>query len=401
MDARSPIHVVPGRPHADGQARDGDAVRSDRRRLAIWPRIEPGGTRTLASIGPALLVAAASLAFGGSTMSKLEDAGGADPAPSSTTGSEVSEIVPPIDRFDPPPVAAPPEAPPAPPAASPPAPAPVDEREAPPMPRDSGSSLPSVPQASTPSPAPIQLAQAMTEPRRQSEDLSGSSPRSVRSVTRAVSDSIEGPRDSVLVAALAELPPPSYSAPASEESVGWMRQFGAVRSAGRQSAYPETGAPSDHTGLSFSSSPRLWWRLSEPTDDAIQVTVVDEEAIEPLLRVELPGPHAAGPASIDLARHGLRLEPGVEYRWYVGLLVDRDRPSRNPISAGAIRVVAEADSRRREVADAPAPMRGHTLAKLGIWYDAYDFFAELSRTHPDSGHLARSRDRLMDGARGR
>jgi len=204
--------------------------------------------------------------------------------------------------------------------------------------------------------------------------------------------------DEILIAALTELPSPTYQAPAGMESLGWMRQFGAVR-AGPSVATVETAAPIDHTGLTLSTSPRLWWRLSTDTPHTIQITIVDEVSIDPLLRLELPGPHEAGPHSIDLGEQSLELEPDVDYRWFVSLLVDPDRPSRNPVSAAALRVLPENDSRRTAAAQALPAERGHTLARLGLWYDSYDFFASLAQTHPDRAPLIRYRERMMEVAR--
>jgi hypothetical protein len=194
------------------------------------------------------------------------------------------------------------------------------------------------------------------------------------------------------------MPLPRYVSPAQPQSQGWSRSFGAVRS-GKLGTRVEAVAPGDHTGLSFSASPRLWWRLDGPTEHSIQLTIVDDNSIDPILRVDIPGPHPAGLNAIDLSQKNLQLEPGIDYRWFVALLVDPDRPSRNPISEGAIRVVEDADSRRNSVAEAGSPTRGHSLAEQGIWYDAYDFFSVLAVEHPESEAIGRHRDRLIEIAR--
>jgi hypothetical protein len=244
------------------------------------------------------------------------------------------------------------------------------------------------------SPAPRQLAQAeggLEEP------VTPSAAGAARVEGASESAASEGVAEEMLLAALTELPLPSYAAPAESGSVGWMRQFGAVRGAG-DDVTVETRAP-NHVGLTLSSAPRLWWQVSGATEHAVEVTVVDDEAIDPILRQEIAGPQQAGLHSIDLAAYGVELSPGVEYRWFVSLVVDRDRPSRNPVSAGAIEVIPAGDSRREAVEQTAAAERGHTLAKLGLWYDAYDFFAGLSRAHPELAPLAQHRERMMELAR--
>ncbi len=263
------------------------------------------------------------------------------------------------------------------------------------------------------SPEPAQLAGEGLDPSSQA----GSPPRDARQQESEVpteeaperiadaaqpegppEEAVAGPDDEILIAALTELPSPTYQAPAGMDSLGWMRQFGAVR-AGPSSATIETAAPIDHTGLTLSTSPRLWWKLSADTPHPVQITIVDEVSIDPLLSVELPGPHEAGSHSIDLEDQDIELEPGVDYRWFVSLLVDPDRPSRNPVSAAALRVLPENDLRRRAAAQASPAERGHTLARLGLWYDSYDFFASLAQAYPDRTPLIRYREQMMEVAR--
>jgi hypothetical protein len=205
----------------------------------------------------------------------------------------------------------------------------------------------------------------------------------------------EAPREEMLLAALDDLPPPAFALPPGARVQAWLDQYGPIRS-GAGGETIEALAPIDHVGLTLERSPHLWWRLDAPTDRGIQITIADEEAIEPVLRTVLPGPHGEGLHDVDLAALGVKLEPGIEYRWFVALLVDPERPSRNPTSAGAIRVLAAEDDRRQAIARAAPHARGHTLAELGIWYDAFDFFAALARQNPDAEWLAEDRDRLVE-----
>lgn len=167
-------------------------------------------------------------------------------------------------------------------------------------------------------PTPIEVAQAEPAP----------APAPTKPATDAApvpEPAAEAKPDEVLLAAVSALPPPDYASPEGGDSVVWMRQFGAVRSAPNE-ARVAARAPRDHTGLTLSSSPRLWWFLDQATDHPVQVTIVDGESIDPLVRVELPGPHAAGLHAFDLAKHGARLTPGVDYRWFVSIVIDPDRP---------------------------------------------------------------------------
>lgn len=242
------------------------------------------------------------------------------------------------------------------------------------------------PEPAIESPPPTVIAQAVPAVPEKSEALPPTRP------------AVPKQPEEILLAAVSELPPPSYATPEGADSVVWMRQFGAVRSA-PGTAKVLARAPGDHTGLTLSRTPRLWWALDQKTDLPVQITIVDGDAIEPLVRVELPGPHAAGLHAFDLAGQGVELSPDVDYRWFVAIVVDPDRPSRNPVSAGSLRVAGASDARRASVGAADASARGNKFAELGLWYDAYDFYASLAEAHPDIAQLATYRDQLAEIAK--
>jgi hypothetical protein len=192
------------------------------------------------------------------------------------------------------------------------------------------------------------------------------------------------------------MPPPVYAAPSGAAELAWMHQFGSVRSASRGPGAPRVFAHApDHVGLTRQAAPRLWWSVSEAAPQSVTITLVDDREIDPVLEVEIAGPQLPGLASISLADHGVSLEPGIEYRWFVTLVVDADRPSRNQISAGSIKRVPLDDAAEARVDGTPPAERGHALAAQGYWYDSYDFFADLSSRHPDAVALGHHRERLL------
>lgn len=250
---------------------------------------------------------------------------------------------------------------------------------------------PSSSPAPAPAPAPVELAQARPEPTPSA--LPPSTPKPNRPAEPKPSPTPSVGRDEVVLAAVNDLPPPDYATPSGSDSLVWMRQFGAVRSAPSE-AHVAARAPRNHTGVTLSRTPRLWWSLDKATDHPIQITVDDGQSIEPLVRVELPGPHRAGLHAFDLAGRGVALSPDIDYRWFVAVVVDPDRPSRNPISVGSLRVAGSSDARRATITREDASARGNKFAELGLWYDAFDFYATLAEAHPEMERLAAYRDRL-------
>lgn len=200
--------------------------------------------------------------------------------------------------------------------------------------------------------------------------------------------------EEILLAALGELPTPAYRRPGGAASGDWMGESGPIRSGGELPRI-EVRAPAEHIGLTLRASPRLWWSLPNATELPIEILVIGEEAIEPIVSLLRPGPHEAGLHVLDLADQNVRLEPNAEYRWFVTLQVDPDRPTRNPSGVGGLRLLP-ADDPRHALVESTLPTRvGHVLAEQGLWYDAYDFFATLSQAHPENAAAAAACDRLV------
>ena len=122
----------------------------------------------------------------------------------------------------------------------------------------------------------------------------------------------------------------------------------------------------DHTGHTVSDQPSLFWHLDgvPPTGSVLVFTLVDESQIEPLIEVELESPEGAGIQRIDLAAYEVRLRPGTEYEWSVGLIVDPDERSKDPVCVGWIDRV----ERPEGLAKSGATPRAY--AENGLWYDA-------------------------------
>ncbi len=134
-------------------------------------------------------------------------------------------------------------------------------------------------------------------------------------------------------------------------------------------------------GLTTHAQPTLYWYLSDTVENRVVVTVVDEEAIDPLLELTLAAPEKSGIQALDLANLGVRLEPGRHYEWEVALIDASGDRHRDIYARGAIeRVDASADLKAKLEGRSPME-KAKVLAAAGIWYDAMD---ELSRAIANS-----------------
>jgi hypothetical protein len=130
----------------------------------------------------------------------------------------------------------------------------------------------------------------------------------------------------------------------------------------------------DHVGLTTREQPTLAWFLSADTDVPIELTLVADGSVEPVLERRLRGPLRAGIHLVDLAGYAARLEPGTTYDWYVTLVIDPAARDRDVVAGGAIQRISVPAELADELAGGEASYR--VLARNGIWYDA---IADLSR----------------------
>ena len=155
-------------------------------------------------------------------------------------------------------------------------------------------------------------------------------------------------------------------------------------------------APGDHAALTSRAQPTLYWFLSADTDQRIDITLVDDEAIDPLLEVTLPGPVHAGIHALVLSDLGLSLELGKTYHFYVSIVRDPKRRSADLLAEASIERIAASDALERELAGAERAYEPY--ARRGVWYDAMDAALSAVAAEPDDSRHARQRAALLGQA---
>lgn len=125
-----------------------------------------------------------------------------------------------------------------------------------------------------------------------------------------------------------------------------------------------------HTGYTNSASPTLHWRLDGGTAKSVIVTIIGQDAIDPVLEKEVQVDAARPVQTLDLAALGVTLTPNADYEWSVSVVPDESQRSLDAMAGGTLRFVpAPADSAAR-IASAQGVDRAVVLAETGYWYDA-------------------------------
>ncbi|HEY3067424.1 MAG TPA: DUF928 domain-containing protein [Methylomirabilota bacterium] len=172
------------------------------------------------------------------------------------------------------------------------------------------------------------------------------------------------------------------------------RVGGGTRGAGRELFVLTVLAP-DHTGLTVQEQPSLRWFVSNKTPYPVEFTVMDPRATQPLVEHRIPAPIEAGLHTIRLADHNVRLAPGVAYRWFVAIVPDASRRSRDILAGGTIERVEPSEELRAKLARASKADVPFVYAEAGVWYDAFTAISELIDTSPGNADLKKQRAALM------
>ena len=181
--------------------------------------------------------------------------------------------------------------------------------------------------------------------------------------------------------------PPSRGAPGG-------RIGGGTRGGGQNVFVLSVLAP-DHSGFTTSEQPSLYWFISKPTSLPVELTVMDPQGVNPILETQLPPPTNAGIQRVQLAEYNVHLAPGTAYRWFVAVVPDADRRSKDILAGGAIERVDLPEDVKAKLAKASDKEVPFIYAQAGLWYDALKSISDLIDAAPQNQELRNQRTALL------
>jgi hypothetical protein len=164
--------------------------------------------------------------------------------------------------------------------------------------------------------------------------------------------------------------------------------------AGAQDLLTAVLAPED-VGLTTAAQPALYWFASRPIRQPVEVVVISNDRIDPVLEVRHDAGAPDGINRIALADHGVMLAVDGAYRWSVAVVHDPDRRSRDLVTTGSLRRVAPPPSLAARLASTPLSEHPRIYAEAGLWYDAVEALAALVASAPDPAVWRQRRAALM------
>ena len=181
--------------------------------------------------------------------------------------------------------------------------------------------------------------------------------------------------------------PPSRGVPGG-------RVGGGTRGTGREQFILLPLAP-DHSGLTMQEQPTLYWYISRPTTLPIEFTLTEAQATAPEIEVRLPTVDKAGFQHVSLADQRVRLKSGVAYRWFVAVVSDPQRRSKDILAGGAIERIETSAAVSSMVAGLDKLEAAARMAQNGIWYDALQLLSEAIAAEPTNADARRLRQLLL------
>jgi hypothetical protein len=142
----------------------------------------------------------------------------------------------------------------------------------------------------------------------------------------------------------------------------------------------------DHTGLSATDQPELFWYISQPVTVPLEFTVAAVDADDALLQTAIPPVAEAGIQRIRLADYKVKLAPGQEYQWLISFAAKPGSKAKDAIASGRVRVQP-----------ASTPLSGYqAYARAGYWYDAIASLRAEMAQRPNDAVLADAQQKLLE-----
>ena len=92
-----------------------------------------------------------------------------------------------------------------------------------------------------------------------------------------------------------------------------------------------------HTGLTSHNQPTIYWYISGPWPQAIRFSLNKPRAMKPLVDTPIDSPTQEGIYVIDLNKLNIKLKPGIEYEWFITIILDEQERSSDLFASATIK----------------------------------------------------------------
>lgn len=183
--------------------------------------------------------------------------------------------------------------------------------------------------------------------------------------------------------------PPLRGAPAG-------RIGGGTRGASQRESFSLQVLAPDHIGHTTQEQPCLYWYISKSTDYPLELTVTELKAVQPLLEKTLTMPEQGGIQSACLRDYGVKLNGDTPYKWFITLVVDPERRSKDILAGGMVTLVDQSPALVEKLKSADKNSLPDIYAEEGLWYDAIDEVSKMIDDSPGNSEFHKWRGALLE-----
>ena len=154
----------------------------------------------------------------------------------------------------------------------------------------------------------------------------------------------------------------------------------------------------DHVAFTVTGNPSLCWYISKRTALPITITLVDSRGIRPILEESIPSPTRPGIHCIKPRHYGVELKEQEAYRWFVTLVVDPERPSRDVVAGGVVERVSFDEACALDMPCTETVCNRDAIyrySESGLWYDSISCILDLMERGEDKNALQQILDHLL------
>jgi hypothetical protein len=149
------------------------------------------------------------------------------------------------------------------------------------------------------------------------------------------------------------------------------------------------------TGHTVSAHPSLFWFISSVPERPCEMAISDPDTMDTLIRVPLSVTRA-GIQRIDLDPQKVNLKAGVEYRWSVNFVADKEGPKRTPAHGDVMRIEPPSGLAKRLGETRDPRERAAAYAQEGFWCDALTTLGDAIDANPTDRSLREQRAELLN-----
>jgi hypothetical protein len=153
----------------------------------------------------------------------------------------------------------------------------------------------------------------------------------------------------------------------------------------------------EHVGFTSNAQPVLRWYISGAWDKEILFTMneVGSTSPDPVAEAKIDGPDKEGIYQIRLADYNVTLKPGVDYEYFLSIVVNEKERSGDVVSSAAIRYVEPSKELTELLKNTPKEKAHYAYAENGYYYDAVASVSNLIDANPNDEGLRVQRGALL------